>query len=159
MILGRIAAVLMIIVGAAELPGEEGYRYATSINGEALLQESGPQRLFGNAGGPFLLTLIRKAEAPLRRVIALHPLAAALEDGDRPKLWGYWRLGGHEGRLFSISLRDATEAALLINPGDGGTAMGNALYAGAFAEERRITFSVVRDYRAPALSSGEEWGK
>jgi hypothetical protein len=52
MIPGRIAAVLLIIVGAANLPGAEGYWYATSINGDTLLLESGPQRLFGNAGIP-----------------------------------------------------------------------------------------------------------
>jgi hypothetical protein len=122
---------------------------------------SGPGELFGNGGGPFVVTLGSRKGPPKQFVLNLHRLAATVENtATATRIWSYWHLSGRSGDLCVDTLTDKTSRqCITIYAGDGGTAMGNALVERIFSKGQRLEFKDVEPYVPPPHPDGREWGK
>lgn len=153
----RLAVSLTALGGHAD--GAEGYRARWEVDGATVTLESGPSGMFGNAGGPFLLTF-RKNGIRTQKIIGLNPAAIALEIGNPSRLWGYMRTSGSSGVLTSTELDAGMhEESLVINPGDSGSELGNRVYHAVFSTEFLLKLDRVADYTVPDAPGGVEWGK
>ena len=124
--------------------------------------QSGPSELFGNGGGPFIVSLSDGKGGFQRAVVALHPQAVALDQaGGHPRLWTYWRSSCCAGTL-GITVLDGTFETRTIpldfGPDPQAPTLSRAVYDGVFRDAHRIVFERVDGYQPPPAIGGE-WGK
>lgn len=101
----KLAFLLMFI--SSSIYGENGYVYEGDLNGDGIPDKitSGPSGQFGNAGGPFMISISSKDGTFKSKVLGFHPRAIALEKTSSGNyLWGYWRYSSSLGDLFYITL-------------------------------------------------------
>ena len=154
--------VLLVFCGAAN--AQTGYVYSGDLNGDGILDtiKSGPSELFGNGGGPFVLSLSDGKGGFLLRDIGLHPEAVALDFVEgHPRLWSYWRMSCCDGSL-GVTTLDASfkTETISLNFGKGVSepTISRNIYESIFRPENRIVFTFVENYEPPLPLSGE-WGK
>jgi hypothetical protein len=155
----------------ANVRAELGYVFIGDLNGDGVEDriESGPGSMFGNAGGPFLVTLSDSTRPAQHFDVGLCLSMVAVErTPGGVRLWTYWHMSAGSGELIAIPLgyrRDAwpsgdtLEKSILIYTGEDGTELGNALLSTVFAPERTISFKRVENYTVPQRPGGREWGK
>lgn len=145
---------------AQTTPAGSGYRYSADLNGDGLADSivSGPAEMFGNGGGPFLLSLSLGDSEFTRHVVLLHPQAVAWErNGRHSRLWSYHRSGASAGSLSSLSLDGRFERQtirLQLDPDESG--LNRALYALLFAGEHKLEFDPVQAHVPPDWPWGKE---
>lgn len=137
----------------------ERFRILTDLDGDGvddLLLSGGPEA-FGKMGGPWEVRLSRKGEYVRIGEITAHPLAIAIEPDQArhqkdlklrryARIWAYLRSSGSAGRYgyYRVGEHSVDEIqAIEIHPGDGGTALGNAIYDATF-KNSPIPFTVQR---------------
>ena len=126
--------------------------------------QSGPSDLFGQAGGPLVVTLSENGNSPAKSYVIEGNGTFAIErtgTGEPIRLWSYWRMSCCQGVLSSfVFTHDGMEQQhIKINPGDSGTAIGRAVYNGIFDQENLFALKHVSPYSPPPNPSGLEWGK
>ncbi len=138
---------------------EMGYVYKGDLNRDGKIDSlmSGPSAMFGNGGGPFLMSLSTPNGKNVQYVVGLHPMATALErNGAHSRLWSYWHMSADEGVLSCMTLdgRFKSEAVTLyFNGGDDD--LSKRMYDLVFNKEFRIVFDEFQNYTPPEY----EWGK
>lgn len=129
---------IIFIFFSAYAFSETGYVFSGDLNGDGIddTLESGPSSMFGNAGGPFLLTL-SSDNTFVFKVLGFHPHAISLEKHKNGnKLWSYWRLSSNNGSLRSVFLdENFKEEHVHIQSGNSGTVQGNRIYKALFNEK------------------------
>ena len=138
---------------------EIGYVYEADLNGDGVSDSlrSGPKAMFGNAFGPFMLSLSKPDGTSTKKVIGLHPRAAALEsNGQESRIWGYIRGGLDEGGLCYTKLDGTFEEGCIdmyLNKKDN--SLSREFYDLIFDENKAIKFKEIENYVPPKY----EWGK
>jgi len=126
----------------------ERYRILVDLDGDDVddMLLTGSPDEFGRGGGPWTVYLNRKGSFIEVGHIDAHPMAIAFEpdhkrimEGDKEhrhaRIWVYHGLSGRAGILgyFRIGEKGVDEfEGIEIYPGDGGTALGNALTEATF---------------------------
>ncbi|WP_188662697.1 hypothetical protein [Arenimonas soli] len=155
---------LLLALVSGEAGVGTGYVHTGDLNGDGVPDSimSGPSGLFGNGGGPFIVSL-SDGKGGFRRIeLALHPQAVALDQaGGHPRLWTYWRSSCCAGTL-SVTTLDGSSAPqhipLDFGQDPGAPTLSRALYDSVFRESNRIAFERVDNYQPPPPLGGE-WGK
>ena len=162
----KIFTALAFLMLGLSVRAETGWVYHGDLNGDGVADkiESGPMWTFGNGGGAFVVTISGNADLEQKTYsIGGKPECFAIEHTPKNKmrLWTFWHLSSQEGGLISYVFNEngMKKAVLTINPGDGGTVIGNAIMDAVFNDETRINFEKVENYIVPPNPSGEEWGK
>lgn len=143
---------------------QTGYVFKGDLNGDGVEDSimSGPPEMFGNAGGPFVVTLSARDGGALVQTLFLHPEAVSLDFQEgNPRLWTYSRSSCCGGNLSAIRLAEGfeVESIRLDFDQDGASAsMSRDVYEAVFHASRRIRFDVVDHYEPPPPPGGE-WGK
>lgn len=127
----------------------ERYRIRVDLNGDDVddLILSDPYG-FGNGGGPWTAYVHTNDVWTVIGDLGFHPAAFNIEETSEGgvRLWYYWHLSGHDGRLgyyeFKNGRMDNRPSELLIDTGDGGTPLGNALYKAAFKTKSNHDFQL-----------------
>lgn len=137
-----------------------GYVFTGDLNGDGVEDsiKSGPLGLFGNAGGPFMVSLSKSDGTFVRKVIGFHINAIALETNEAGinNLWGYWRGGSQQGSLFKVSLDgNFKHEGIAINVGINGSDIGSSLYSSIFNNQHLLKLKKVENYLPPDYP----WGK
>jgi hypothetical protein len=137
----------------------ERFRILTDLDGDGvddLLLSGGPET-FGTMGGPWEVHLSRKGEYVRIGEITAHPLAIAFEPDQAKhqkdlklrryaRIWAYLKSSGSAGSYGYYRVGEDSVDEMLsieIHPGDGGTALGNAIYDATF-KNSPIPFTVQR---------------
>ena len=159
----RLILPLLAFSSAAAL-AQPGYVYSGDLNGDGIADtiESGPVELFGNGGGPFVVSLSDARGGFVRRQIELHPAAVALDHAEgHARLWTYWRSSSSGGMLGVTTLDDRFETRsvrLDFGADPESPTLSRELYRSIFRAPHRIEFERVENHVPPPAVSGE-WGK
>jgi len=154
--------VLALVCGVSN--ADTGYVYSGDLNGDGVADSirSGPSDLFGNGGGPFVVSISDGSGGFIARDIGLHPLAVSLDlVTGHPRLWTYWRSSCCGGTLSVTTLDEKFETyfvPLEFGEDFSSPTASRDVYNSIFSTERRIEFEVVADYEPPPPLRGE-WGK
>jgi hypothetical protein len=141
----------------------ERSRILTDLDGDGvddLLLSGGPET-FGSMGGPWTVHFSRKGEYVQIGEIVAHPLAIAIEPDQarhqkdlklrrHARIWVYLKSSGSAGSYgyYRVGEDSVDEMqSIEIHPGDGGTALGNAIYNATF-KNSPIPFTVQRSKTA-----------
>lgn len=154
-----ISIYIFFLFVSSNVYAETGYIYETDFNGDGINDSlrSGPKAMFGNAGGPYMLSLSRGDGTFSQKIIRLHPLACALEmNGKYSRIWSYWRSSAGTGSLSYIML-DGTfkEKSISMYFSGDGTSLSRQLYDLIFEKNKIIKFKEIENYSPPKY----EWGK
>jgi hypothetical protein len=157
-----IPLALIILLTCTAVPAAEGWQYTGDLNADGTPDtiRSGPQNLFGNAGGPFVVRLSRLNGTHREHAIFAHRLCMAPElvgQKNSPTLilWTYHRSNAYEGRLVRYEFGEKPKITKIsIYPK---SPVGKALYAAITAS--RLTLVKIPNYTVPSNPSGEQWGK
>jgi len=144
------------------LHGEDGYVYNGDLNGDGIADkiESGPSWTFGTGGGSFVVTINGKTNQQSYAIGGKPYFALEKIPTGNMRLWSYWHMSAQEGVLTSYMFTpELKQENITINPGDGGTDLGNAIMKAVFNEKDLIKLKKVKDYTIPPNPSGLEWGK
>ena len=155
-----VLQMLACVVTAADT----GYVYTADLNGDGIEDSirSGPSWLFGNGGGPFIVSISDGTAGFILREIEMHPMAASLDlvDG-KPRIWTYWRTSCCDGTLSVTTLDKAFETSsvrLNFSEDSSSQSISREIYNGVFSNENRIDFTTIENYDPPPPLRGE-WGK
>ena len=138
---------------------EIGYIFEADLNGDGFEDSimSGPYGMFGNGGGPFLLSLSKADGTFAKQAIGLHPKAAALEkNGEKSKIWGYWHSSAKSGELGYTMLDGSFKTeyiTLYFEPDTDG--INRKIYELIFNKNQLIKFKKIENYIPPEYP----WGK
>ena len=158
--LATIVKYIILTEIMASLNCAEGYRHSFGFEGGKATLESGPQELFGNGGGPFLITILWNNGTKTQKLTQLHPSAIAIERGTVTRIWGYLHSSSTEGALTTIDLVNGLpERQITINSDGNGSDFGNSIYAVVFSVDRVLKLEKILDYKTPERADGAEWGK
>jgi hypothetical protein len=153
---------IICFVLATKSYSDEGDVYKGDLNGDGVIDkiESGPSYMFGNGGGPFLVTLSGPKNDVKKSIIGAHIGALYLERHQRGnQLWGYWHMSAFEGELFTISLDGKfIRNSVKIYTGKidlGDSDMGKMILDSVKSKASKIDFDYIEDYVLPEAS----WGK
>ncbi len=143
---------------------DTGYVYQGHLNHDQVIDsiKSGPSRLFGNGGGPFIVSLSDGKGGFVRRELALNPGWVALEKtGPDFRLLSYSRVSCCEGIVGVTALnKNFTTEKMTLHFGaelDPST-LGAQIFKAVFESGHAIEFTRVKNYTPPpALKGG--WGK
>jgi hypothetical protein len=144
--------------------GDVGYTFQGDLNGDGIPDSimSGPSELFGNAGGPFIVSLSSSNEGFMREEVFLHPKAAALEVvPGHYRLWAYHRLGCCEGTLNITTLDGnfhTSSIQLYFTGNRDSLSPSEEAYRAIFSGRSLLQFKMVENYQVPPPLHGE-WGK
>ena len=159
----KILLLIPLLFYADHLFGEDGWVYYGDIDldGKEDSLVSGPTTMFGNAGGPYILSLTSVGK---KFDIAGHGEWAIERHDDNLRLWSYSHLSSGEGSLgyFEINIKSGkfSNCSLIIYAGDSGTDLGNKLYDVVYDAKNMISATRIENYTPPKLNaSGLEWGK
>jgi len=154
----KLALVLMFI--SSFTYGETGYVYEGDLNGDGIQDKitSGPSGQFGNAGGPFMISLSQKDGTLKNKSLGFHPMAIALEKTSSGNyLWGYWRYSSRGGDLFHITL-DGHFIKTKINIRAGSNSeLGTSIYNTIFGENSKYIIKLKKIDNYTPLDY--PWGK
>jgi hypothetical protein len=138
---------------------EIGYVYEADLNGDGISDSlrSGPNAMFGNAFGPFMLSLSKPDGTFVKKVIGLHPRATALEsNGQESRIWGYIRGGLDEGSLCYTKLDGSFEENCIdMYLGKKDNHLSRELYDLILDENKIVKFIEIENYVPPKY----EWGR
>jgi hypothetical protein len=160
----KIYGLLLAFAFSAAVQAETGYVFEGDLNDDGVLDSimSGPSELFGNGGGPFIVSLSNGSGGFNRKEIGLHPKAAALDlVKGHPRIWGFWHLSCCEGTLSITTLDEKfeTQTIQLYFSGDQGyPTVSQNIYNAIFEGKSLIKFKTVENYQVPTPLRGE-WGK
>jgi hypothetical protein len=156
--------ILLLGLACGVSSAETGYVYSGDLNRDGVMDsiKSGPSEMFGNGGGPFVLSLSDGNGGFLLRSLELHPEAVALDVVEgHARLWSYWRSSCCDGSLGVTTLDSAFETqtiSLNFGKSNGEPSVSLLIYQSVFRPENRIRFELVENYEPPPPLSGE-WGK
>ena len=152
-----------LIFYTCHLFGEDGWVYYgdLDLDGKDDSLVSGPANMFGNAGGPYILSLTSVGK---NFDIAGHGSWAVERHDGNLRLWNYWHLSSGEGSLGYLEIDTktgmASNSSLIIYAGDSGTDLGNKLYNAVYDNKNLISATRIENYTPPKLNAnGLEWGK
>jgi hypothetical protein len=143
---------------------ETGYVFEGDLNGDGIPDSimSGPSKLFGNAGGPFIVSLSDGKGHFIRKETALNPDLTAFDPAEgHPRIWGYWHVSSSEGVLSATTLDEAFETKTINLYGDNpesDTSMSAAIFNAVFNKKTIMKFRKVKNYKLPPPLASE-WGK
>ena len=150
---------ISILLSSKIASAEIGYIYEHDFNDDGIHDSlmSGPEYLFGNGGGPFMLRLSKADGTFSEKVIGLHPKVAALEqNGSNSKIWGYWHMSASEGVLGYVLLDGSfKQENLRLQFHQSHEGLSSKIYDLVFNENQIIKFRKVENYIPPKY----EWGK
>ena len=151
----------------AEVQAEVGWRYVGDMNADGVPDrlESGPQELFGNAGGVYLLTL-SSDKGPQR--FLLHGgwkfVPEVMNDEYRTfRLWTFMRSGLSGGSLICHSIIDGkvttTGLAVVHSPeGSITPSISDKLQEAVFSSKPVCNPTEIKNYTPPSISEyGMDW--
>lgn len=147
---------------------ETGFVYKGDLNGDGIEDfiQSGPSDLFGNAGGPCVVSVSVSPKEHKKGLVECNPwgfLHEKSNDKMRPsRYWNYWRYGGGVGSI-SVTTLDGnfkTQAISLYDVfGSEDDTLGNAILKAVKEKTQLIRFEQVVNYTPPKQPCGAEWGK
>jgi hypothetical protein len=155
---------LLTVVFSTAVQAETGYVFEGDLNGDEIVDsiKSGPSQLFGNGGGPFIISFSNGLGGFIQKEIGLHPMAVALElVNGHPRIWSYWRMSCCEGELSITTLDEKFETqSITMYPGDtpDSPTLSMDVYNTVFKNKHLIEFKKVENYQVPPSLRGE-WGK
>lgn len=163
----RLQVACLLIAGfTVAHAGEFGMVGEFDLNGDGIIDriQSGPRELFGQSGGPFVVTLGENGTLPEKSYLIHGNGRFVIETGNDngpTRLWSYGRISCCEGILASyVFTSDGMEQQqITINPGDGGSDVGRANYRSIFSEENLLPLKRISPYSPPPNPSGRDWGE
>lgn len=155
----NILLLILISIDSTIVSAEVGYVFEADLNGDGVTDslKSGPQDLFGNGSGPFMLRVSNEKGGFSQIVIGLHPKAVALEkNGPISKVWSYHRSSSSTGKLEYVLLDgNFTKEGIILRFNETRTGLSSEIYKLIFNENKTIGFEVVDNYLPPKYN----WGK
>lgn len=126
--------------------------------------QSGPMEMFGNGGGPVIVTLRANGDSPEKNYLIAADTRFAVEEfaGHHPiRLWSYWSTGNSAGVLtcFTFTKGELKTQQLDIFLGGTGSEISKSIIAKIFKKENRFDLKRVSPYAVPPHPDGLQWGK
>ena len=157
-----LACLLFIFCIPGLLFADTGFEYKGDLNDDGIddLIQSGPSSLFGNAGGPCIMSLSISSTDNKKGEIHCHPAGFWFEKGGTKwqpnRIWGYSRNGGSEGSLCNTSLdgKFTLQCITLYMTG-----MGSGTLKSVSENARLIKYKHIENYTPPETICGLQWGK
>ena len=153
----HIARIAMLLLATPVFAQHAGLIGRIDLNGDSIKDEirSGPSSLFGNAGGPLVVRLSASDNSPEVAYLIEGNGRFAIESfGDNApvRLWTYWHVSSIEGVLTSYRFRKSgvETSHITINPGDGGTETGRAIFNAVFRKDNVFILDHISPYEPPA---------
>ncbi len=144
---------------ASAAAADTGYFLEQDLNNDGIMDkiESGPSNLFGNGGGPFLVTLSQPEGKFVTQIVELHPKAASLQiNGNKNQLWIYWRNSYNSGVLRTIQLDNTFKAQDIdIYFSEDRSGLTEKIFETIFHPDHLIKFLEIEGYTPPKY----HWGK
>jgi hypothetical protein len=153
---------LLLALLTTPLSAESGYEYHGDLNADGIPDSivTGPAELFGTGGGPLVITLSQPGGKTKVMSISGKPGVIALEKGPIPRLYLYLHNSARTGNLVQQDLAgDFASHTIAMQGEDGGTELGDQIFAVIFAKPNLLTFTEVPNYTPPPNPDGQEWGK
>lgn len=114
--------------------------------------------MFGNGGGPFIITISPKGKPSLKKVVGLHPKLVRLElVKGKPRIWSYWHSSAFSGSLLCITLDGKFEEEYVTLLSNSENSFGSEVFDVIFSKHKLLTFNFVENYQVPAHPTSE-WG-
>lgn len=162
--LGYVLAILTVSYSA--FAEEFGFVGEIDLDNDGVVDriQSGPMSMFGNGGGPLIVTLSANGGSPEKNYLIGGSTKFAVErfGAERPiRLWSYWHLGSSEGVLtgFTFTKDEMTKQNLRIYLGATGSTISESITASIFKDENVFALERVSPYTVPPHPDGHEWGK
>ena len=153
--------ILLAILFSFNARAETGYVFESDINNDGVMDSivSGPSELFGNAGGPFIISLSNGKDGFIKKVLGLHPSAVAIDVANgHPRIWTYWRSSCCFGSLVVTTLgKQFKEEHIDLYFGESwdSPTVSRDIYHAIFQGKYAIKFKTVENYSVPKSINGE----
>lgn len=163
----RLASILFVFLVPFSVFAETGFVYKGDLNGDGIDDhiQSGPQDLFGNAGGPCVVTVSVSPTEHKKGIVSCGPGGILLEKSINKmwpsRLWDYGRISAGEGTIMTITLdgKFTTEHITLYSMAHGDDSIGIAILKAVRGKAQFIKFDQVENYAPPENPCGVQWGK
>ncbi len=161
-----LTLVVAIVFSHNPFAEEYGYVGEIDLDGDGVNDtiESGPMSMFGNGGGPLIVTLSANAATEAKKYLIAANTRFAVESigpGRPIRLWSYWRLGSGEGTLssFVFTKSGLVKEDVRIFVGEVETTISSGIIAAIFNDESIFDLKRVSPYRTPPHPTESQWGK
>lgn len=147
-----------------KLFAETGFGFSGDLNGDGIDDQiqSGPSSLFGNAGGPCVLTVSVSVGESNKKIVNCNRAGMILEKSDYKfipsRLWNYGRHSAGEGTVSAVVLDGSFKTEYLTLYIGGEDSIGSSILA-ALKKGVPIKFQQLDNYTPPQTPCGLEWGK
>ena len=136
----------LILVSLTSLDAKDDKRWLIEedFNNDGVVDRAISEKLenFGKSGGHFTIYLKLKGKFKKLGEVYLHPAAYCIEGRhEESRIWTYLIISAGAGllRAYTIKKGKLNEAGSIeINPGDGGTELGRAIYKTIFRRKDHI---------------------
>lgn len=163
----RIRVLIMLCLASCGAYAEEyGFMGEIDLNNDGIRDQirSGPSSMFGNGGGPLVITLSANGDSPSKSYVIGANVSFAVErfGSERPvRLWSYWHVNSSEGIVtcFTFTKSEMIQQNLRIYTGGTGSEISRSIAADIFKEENTFTLERVSPYNVPPHPAGHQWGK
>jgi hypothetical protein len=163
-----LASLLFLLLFPLIVFAETGFVYEGDLNGDGIDDyiQSGPRELFGNAGGPCVISVSVSPREHKKGLVNCSPAGFLLEKSANKmwpsRYWNYWWLGGGAGSITATTLdgRFATESIVLYGMmGEEIDTLGKAILKAVRDKAQLLRFKQVENYTPPEQPCGDQWGK
>ena len=161
-----LCASAMIVWLQSSVADDYGYVGEIDLDGDGAMDtiQSGPSSMFGNAGGPMVVTLRETAESAQKQYLIAANSRFAVEHigvGRAIRLWSYWRVSSREGVLsaFTFTKSELKQENIRVYLAQSKSGISTSIVATIFDAENLFELEYVSPYTVPPHPTENQWGK